>query len=197
MRLRSTQRDGRLLRLACALLFLGGLGACAGTTPEADAPEPASAADASGPADDENASESADASEGAPQQEAGAPPADEGDASGTVDVQTFQNALQAVIGDSALLTAMGLDPSSSRPILISGEDLPDGLERAALVRSIEVVPVSDKPGKRTILHFTSIELSPKQGTFKYRCEATGAYGTTRVVYDGEAWQLKSSRVTKP
>jgi hypothetical protein len=43
----------------------------------------------------------------------------------------------------------------------------------------------------------SIELDAKRGTFKSRIEATGAYGTTRVAYDGDAWQVTSSRVTKP
>lgn len=182
-------------RLACALLLLGGAGACASATPEADAPEQTSSAGDDSPEADagneDSASSSADVAD-----DAGTAP-EETAASGPVDMQTFQNALQAVIGDSALLAAMGIDPSSSQTILVSGKDLPEGLERAAAVRSVEVVPVSDKPGKRTILHFTSIELDAKRGTFKYRIEATGAYGTTRVAYDGEAWQLKSSRVSKP
>ena len=182
----------KLPRLACALLLLGYAGACASTTPEAAAPEQASSAGDDSPeadaANEDSASSSADGASTAPEENA---------ASGPVDVQTFQNALQAVIGDSALLTAMGIDPSSSQTVLISGKDLPEGLERAAVVRAVEVVPVSDKPSKRTILHFTSIELDAKRGTFKYRIEATGAYGTTRVAHDGEAWQLTSSRVSKP
>jgi hypothetical protein len=185
----------KLPHLACALLLLGYAGACASATPEADAPEQTSSAGDDTPEADAASEDSASGSTDVVY-DAGAAP-EETAASGPASVQTFQNALQAVIGDSALLTAMGIDPSSSQTVLISGEDLPEGLERAAAIRSVEVVPVSDKPGKRTILHFTSIELDAKRGTFKYRIEATGAYGTTRVAYDGEAWQLTSSRVTKP
>lgn|GEM_PF-2731636 len=182
----------KLPRLACALLLLGGAGACASGAPEANAPEPTSSAGDDSPEADavheDSASSSADDASTAPEETA---------ASGPVDVQTFQNALQAVIGDPGLLKALGIDPSSSQTVLISGKDLPEGLERAAAVRSVEVVPVSDKPSKRTILHFTSIELDATRGTFKYRIEKTGAYGTTRVAYEEEAWQLKSSRVSKP
>jgi hypothetical protein len=185
----------KLPRLACTLLLLGFAVACASRAPEAAAPEqPSGAGDDSPEAEavsEDSASSSADVAD-----DASATP-EETAASGPVDVQTFQNALQAVIGDSGLLTALGIDPSSSQTVLISGKDLPEGLERAAAVRSVEVVPVSDKPSKRTILHFTSIELDATRGTFKYRIERTGAYGTTRVAYDGEAWQLKSSRVSKP
>jgi len=178
----------------CAIVVSAGVGACASATPSAEAP---SAEDTAVEGDDVAEGGGADA-EAAPSDdvaEAGGG-GDVAAASGPVDVQTFQNALQAVLGDPSLLTAMGLDPETAGPILISGKDLPDGLERAAAVRSVEVVPESDKPGKRTILHFTSIELSAERGTFKYRCDATGATGTTRVAYDGEAWQLTSSRVSK-
>jgi len=191
-RLKSEWIHRKLQGLACALLLLGGAGACASRAPEAEAPEqPSGAGDDSPEADAVNEDSASSSSDVADDASAAAA------ASGPVDVQTFQNALQAVIGDEALLKAMGIDPSSSQTVLISGKDLPEGLERAAAVRSVEVVPVSDKPSKRTILHFTTIELDAERGTFKYRIEATGAYGTTRVAYDGEAWQLKSSRVSKP
>lgn len=181
-------------RLGCAAVLLFGVVACGGASAPAEAPESAavdesqdSAADVSEDNDTSVDTASASASETSASETASEP----------VDVQTFQNALQAVIGDPALLTAMGHDPSSTKPVLISGKDLPAGLERAAVIRSIEVVPLTDKPGKRTILLFTRIELTSERGTFKYRCEATGAYGTTRVAYENGGWQLKASQISQP
>lgn len=176
--------------ITVVLLSLG-LAACGGSTPPAEsaAPEEAPASGApTEPAVDETTEPSSSAEPAAPNEA-------DSEASEPVSVQTFQNALQQVIGDPALLEAIGHDPSSNKPVLISGKDLPDGLERAAVVRQVEVVPLTDKPGKRTILLFTRIELDEKRGTFKYRCEATGAYGTTTVAYEGGSWQLKASRIS--
>jgi len=178
------------LRTCVALLSLG-LAACGSSTPPAETAEPEAAPESNeaAPAEAEAEGEASPSSEASPSEKASEGPSE------PVGVQTFQNALQQVIGDPALLEAIGHDPSSTKPVVISGKDLPDGLERAAVVRQIEVVPVSDKPSKRTILHFTRIELDEERGTFKYRCEATGAYGTTTVAYEGGAWQLKASRIS--
>lgn len=191
--MREFLRGGRAARLLLAEGLALALVACGGARPPVEAPEPPPA---DGASKEEPAASDADESEAAPSAQPSSDTEDTAPAGKPVNVQTFQNALQAVLNDPALLQAMGRDPSSAEPILIAGKDLPSGLERAAATRPVEVVPASEKPGKKILL-FTRIELSADRGTFKYRYEATGAYGTTRVAYEGGAWQLKSSRVSLP
>lgn len=185
-------RVGALSQLGCAILLAGSVAACGGSSAPADSPEAEPARESSEPEEPADPSAESEASASA---ETAPAPAAEPAASEPVSVQTFSNALQAVIGDPAVLEAIGHDPNSTKPVPISGKDLPAGLERAAMIRHVEVVPLTDKPSKRAVLLFTRITLDDKNGTFKYRCEATHAFGTTRVAYEGGSWQLKASQIS--
>lgn len=110
-----------------------------------------------------------------------------------VDKFTYQDALQAVLNDYALIEALHLEKLGRIPLRIAGE-IPEGISLYAEQRAVEVVALPEEPGKEPVLVFSKIELSPSAGRFRYRYDAEGIAGTSRVAPGDGKWILKSSRI---
>lgn len=115
---------------------------------------------------------------------------------GSVSPQDLNEALQIVLSDDALLNQLDLGAPGRFPLQIAGKDIPTNAELQALTQQVQVVSAPDDPKDEPILIFTSIELSPSSGTFKYRYPAEGVRGTSYVIRAHNAWVLKSSRVSQ-
>lgn len=178
------QKSWALVGTFCgAFLF-----ACGGATPEPEAPpeEPAVSADPE-PSASEPATEASEATEAT----------DEGSGSSeSLSPEDFQAALQVVIQDDALQTAMNLTEPGRFPIKISGEGLPANLKLTAGEKAVEVVPTPADPKKEAVLIFSKVEISGSRVSFKYRYDIEGVRGTSTVAKKDDVWELKASRISE-
>jgi hypothetical protein len=173
--------------LSGAVLLTGStfLFACASATPEPEAPveEPALEETSPEPSESEPAPE-------ATQESA------ESSSSESLTPEDFQAALQVVIQDDALQTAMNLTEPGRFPIKISGEGLPANLKLTAGEKAVEVVPTPADPKKEAVLIFSKVEISGNRVSFKYRYDIEGVRGTSTVAKKDDVWELKASRISE-
>lgn len=111
--------------------------------------------------------------------------------------EDFQNALQVVIQDDALLAELKLEEPGRFPLKIAGPDIPGGALVQANAKQVEIVTTPEDPKKEPVLVFTEISMQGDEGTFKYRYPIEGVRGTSYVkrTEDGR-WVLESSRVSQ-
>lgn len=176
------QRAWGLAFPLCAVLLWG----CGGATPEAETP-PDEAPEESAPlepAADTGEPEMQEASE------------DSGASSDSVSPEDFEQALQVVIQDDALQTAMNLTEPGRFPIKISGEGLPSNLKLVAGEKAVEVIPLPEDPKKEPVLIFSKVEVSGNRISFKYRYDIEGVRGTSTVAKKDGVWELKASRISE-
>ena len=109
----------------------------------------------------------------------------------------FQQALQVVIQDEALLNELKLGEPGRFPLKIAGSSVDSGLKLQAHSEAVQVVSAPADAKAEPVLVFTDIELDAKQGMFKYRYEIEGVRGTSYVFKNSVGvWELKSSRVSE-
>lgn len=168
--------------LTCTTLLVG----CGGSTPEAETPtgEPPPESPLDEPSETGDEMEDEDSSEPAAATEDPASPED------------FQAALQVVIQDEALQTAMNLTEPGRFPIKIAGRDIPSNLKLEAGTEAVEIVQEPEDPKSEPVLVFQKIELSRARGSFRYRYDVEGIRGTSTVKKNGDIWELKASRISK-
>jgi hypothetical protein len=170
-----------------ALVSVGALTvACGGSTKEAG-----SASDTTyeelPPAPPEPTSDSADEENALVDDEAG---------SETVSVTTeeFQDALQIVLDDEALREGIQLGEPGRFPLKISGVDIPSNVKVKCVGEDVEIVEAPKDPKTTPVLVFVQVEFKGTMGIFKYRHDAAGIRGTTKVKRDGSRWELMASRI---
>lgn len=170
-------------RSACIFLLLVG---CGGAKPEAETPA------------EEPPPESALQERTAePQDDAAEESSEEaGGSSDSLSPEDFQAALQLVIQDDALQTAMNLTEPGRFPIKISGEGLPSNLQLTAGEKAVEVVPTPADPKTEPVLVFSQVEVSGNRVSFKYRYDVEGVRGTSTVSKKDGIWELKASRISE-
>lgn len=162
------------------LVSCGGAAKEAEAPPEPPAPEPTM--DATAPEPDMDPDEDAEQ-------------ADEG-SSEPASPEDFRAALQVVIQDDALQTAMNLTEPGRFPIKIAGRDIPSDVKLEAGTEAVEVVQEPEDPKTQPVLVFQKIEISPTRGSFKYRYDVEGIRGTSTVKNQNGVWELKASRISK-
>jgi hypothetical protein len=122
----------------------------------------------------------------ASEEETSAEPASEAD---------VKAALQVVLDDEALRTALNFTEPGRFPLKIYGPSLPSDLELQVGEKPVEVVPKPENAKETPVLVFTDIEMTKENGAIKYRYDIDGVRGTSYVVFNNGRWELKSSRVS--
>lgn len=112
----------------------------------------------------------------------------------TVSTEDFQEAMQIVLDDEALKAGIVLEEPGRFPLKISGGDIPSGVMVTCVGEKAEVIELPADPKGTPVLYFMSIEFSGTMGVFKYRHDAAGIRGTTKVKKTDGRWELMSSRV---
>lgn len=160
------------------------------------------AAPAESPADDDAAYQ-----ESTPPEEAESVDQGQGTEGASTDAQSaaaepasaedLKQALQVVIQDESLLSELKLGEPGRFPLKIAGQSLSGGLELKAHSEAVEVVSAPEDAKTVPVLIFTNIDLTNKQGTFKYRYDIEGVRGTSYVEKNDQGlWELKSSRFSE-
>lgn len=174
------RKSWSLVTFAGSALLFG----CASATPEPEAPVEEPALETSPePSGSEPAPEATEESA-------------ESSSSESITPEDFQAALQVVIQDDALQTAMNLTEPGRFPIKISGEGLPANLKLTAGEKAVEVVLTPADPKKEAVLIFSKVEISGNRVSFKYRYDIEGVRGTSTVAKKDGVWELKASRISE-
>jgi len=160
------------------------LAACGGSTPEPQTPDPgADYVEAPSPEESESEESSGDELSEAPTED-----------NVVISTQDFQDAMQIVLDDEALKTGIELEQPGRFPLKIAGGDIPSGVMVTCVGEAAEVIALPEDPKATPVLYFVSIEFNGTMGVFKYRHDAAGIRGTTKVKRTDGRWELMSSRV---
>lgn len=176
----------RIIFSSCvsALVLAAGVSGCAGQNAEPKAPEPEP--------------QSAPVEVAAPDVDPEPEPVLE--ESAAVDTEPASEndvkaALQVVLDDEALRTALNFTEPGRFPLKISGSSLPSGLELQVGDKPVEIVPKPENAKETPVLVFTNIDMNKENGSLKYRYDIDGVRGTSYVIFANGRWELKSSRVS--
>jgi len=178
---------------ACAAAFVGlALLGCGGSNTPAESPAETDATyqEASPSEDGAVAAEEGEGTESASTESQSS----SGDPASSEDLK---QALQVVIQDESLLSELKLGEPGRFPLKITGQSLPVGLELQAHSEAVLVISAPADPKTVPVLIFTNVDITNKQGTFKYRYDVEGVRGTSYVEKNEQGvWELKSSRVSE-
>lgn len=121
----------------------------------------------------------------------------QGTAAEPASSEDLQQALQVVLQDESLLGELKLGEPGRFPLKISGSSLSGGLELKAHSEAVEVISAPTDTKTVAVLIFTHIDITSRQGTFKYRYDIEGVRGTSYVEKNDQGiWELKSSRFSE-
>lgn len=165
-----------------ALVLAAGMSGCAGQNAEPKAPEP----------EPQSAPVEAAALEVEPEPVLEESAAVDAEPASENDVKA---ALQVVLDDEALRTALNFTEPGRFPLKISGASLPSGLELQVGDKPVEIVPKPENAKETPVLVFTDIDMNKENGSLKYRYDIDGVRGTSYVIFANGRWELKSSRVS--
>ncbi len=187
MNIRQLAQTGIFACICAGSWACGGAGSPA-AAPEAEASPEQALAQPNGSKADMGVDESGEGEE-AVEEGANAPEQQE------ITPDDLRVALQIVIHDEALRSALNLGEPGRFPLQIHGENFPSHWELTAESEAVKIVPAPENSKTEPVLVFTKAQQKGESITFKYRYDVEGVIGKSTVIRVDGRWELKGSRVS--